>query len=379
MSQHVVIIGPTHPLRGGLADFNERLAQAFIDAGDKLSIYTFSLQYPGFLFPGKTQYSPDPAPEGLDIKVRINSVNPLNWRTVGNEISKLKPDLVIVAYWLPFMGPCLGTILRRIKKNKHSKVIALTHNIIPHEKRPGDKAFTKYFVKPVDAYVVLSRSVADDIRQFVKKDSPIEFIPHPVYDSYGSLIPKSKARQSLKLQKEGNYLLFFGFIREYKGLDLLLKAMADPRIKSAGIKAIIAGEFYSDPKPYEELIEELDIANQLELHTDYIPKDKVGQFFGAANLVVQPYKTATQSGISQLAYHFEIPMIVSNVGGLPEIVKDGKAGYVVERDPKALADAILRYFEEDRETEFRAFVQQEKKRFSWDKMVEQMKEMVSEL
>lgn len=379
MSKHIVIIGPAHPLRGGLADFNERLAKAFLDAGDQLTIYTFSLQYPGFLFPGKTQYSPDPAPEGLNIKVRINSVNPLNWQSVGKEISKLKPDLVVVAYWLPFMGPCLGTILRRIKKNKHSKVIALTHNIIPHEKRPGDKAFTKYFVKPVDAYVVLSRSVADDIRQFVKKDSPIEFIPHPVYDSYGPLIPKSKARQELKLQQEGHYLLFFGFIREYKGLDLLLKAMADPRIKAAGIKAIVAGEFYSDPKPYEDLIEELDIANQLELHTDYIPKDKVGQFFGAANLVVQPYKTATQSGISQLAYHFELPMIVSNVGGLPEIVKDGKAGYVVERDPKALADAILRYFEEDRETEFRAFVQQEKKRFSWNKMVEQMKEMVSEL
>ncbi len=373
MPQKVVIIGPAHPLRGGLADFNERLAKGFQDAGDEVLIYTFSLQYPGFLFPGKTQYSPDPAPEDLEIRVRINSVNPLNWRAVGREIRQLQPDLVIVAYWLPFMGPCLGTILRAAKKNKHTKVVALTHNIIPHEKRPGDKAFTRYFVKPVDAFVVLSRSVADDIRQFVKEECPIEYIPHPIYDSYGALVPKTKARQLLQLDPKGHYLLFFGFIRAYKGLDLLLKAMADPRIKAAGIKAIIAGEFYSDRKPYDALIQELGIADQLELHTDYIPKEQVGQFFGAADLVVQPYKTATQSGISQLAYHFEVPMLVTNVGGLPEIVPDAKAGYVVERDPKLIADGILRYFEEDREEEFRNFIQQEKKRFSWDTMVAAMK------
>jgi D-inositol-3-phosphate glycosyltransferase len=375
MSQRVIIIGPAHPLRGGLADFNERLAQAFLDAGDELSIYTFSLQYPSFLFPGKTQYTSDPAPKGMDIKVKINSVNPLNWRSVGREIAKLKPDLVIVAYWLPFMGPCLGTILRSIKKNKHTKVIALTHNIIPHEKRPGDKAFTKYFVKPVDGYVVLSRSVADDIRQFVKEDRPIEYIPHPIYDNHGTAMPKLEACKKLDLDPQGHYLLFFGFIREYKGLDLLLKAIADPRIKAAGIKAIVAGEFYSDRKPYDELIEELKIADQLSLHTEYIAKKDIPQFFAAADLVVQPYKTATQSGISQLAYHFEKPMVVTNVGGLPEIVPDGKAGYVVRRDPKALADAILKYFEEGREAEFRAFIQEEKKRYSWDEMVLKMKGM----
>jgi len=375
MPQKIVIIGSAHPLRGGLAAFNERLAQAFQEAGDDVEIYTFSLQYPGFLFPGKTQYSSDPAPENIKIHVKINSVNPLNWMSVGNEIAKINPDLVIVKFWLPFMGPCFGTILRKIKKNKKSKIVSIVDNIIPHEKRIGDRAFTKYFVKAVDAFIVMSRSVGEDMKLFVNKEQKVKYIPHPIYDNYGEIIEKSVAREKLGLDQNGKYILFFGFIRDYKGLDLLLKALADERVKAAGIKAIVAGEFYTDSKPYEDLMDELGIRDRLVLHTDFIPNAEVGLYFGASDLVVQPYKTATQSGISQMAYHFELPMLVTNVGGLPEIVANGKAGYVTEVEEKAIADAMLDFYENSRAHDFNVFVKEEKKKFSWESMVNAIKEI----
>lgn len=374
----IVIIGTAHPLRGGLAAYNERLAYAFQEAGEEVEIYSFSLQYPGFLFPGKTQYTDEPAPKDLKIRTRINSVNPFNWLSVGNEISKLKPDIVIVKFWLPFMGPCFGTILRRIKKNKHSRVVSIIDNIIPHEKRFGDRPFAKYFVKPVDAFVVMSRSVEEDMKKFVRADQPVRFIPHPIYDNYGLPIAKDESRKKLGLDSDGKYLLFFGFIRDYKGLDLLLDAMADERIRKMGIKAIVAGEYYSDSKPYEEQIERLGIKDLLILHTDFIPDSEVGPYFGAADMVVQPYKTATQSGISQMAYHFEKPMLVTNVGGLPEIVPNGKAGYVTEPNAKEIADAIVDFYENNRKESFEQFVKEEKKKFSWDTMVNGIKELAKQ-
>jgi len=374
MSQKIVIIGSAHPLRGGLAAYNERLAEAFQEAGDEVEIYTFSLQYPGFLFPGKTQYSSDPAPDGLKIHVKINSINPLNWWSVGREIAKLKPDIVIVKFWLPFMGPCFGTILRGIRKNKHTKIVSIIDNIIPHEKRVGDRPFAKYFAKAVDAFIVMSRSVGEDMKQFTQNQA-VRFIPHPIYDNYGAAVPMPTARETLGLAADGKYVLFFGFIRDYKGLDLLLEAMADERIRKAGIKAIVAGEFYSDSKPYDDQIEQLGIKDQLVLHTDFIPNSEVASYFGAADLLVQPYKTATQSGISQMAYHFELPMLVTNVGGLPEIVAHGKAGYVTEPNSKEIADAILDFYENKRADTFRQFVKEEKKRFSWESMVTGIKEL----
>jgi D-inositol-3-phosphate glycosyltransferase len=371
----IVIIGTAHPLRGGLAAYNERLAYAFQEAGEEVEIYSFSLQYPGFLFPGKTQYTDEAAPKGLKIHTRINSVNPFNWLSVGNEISRLKPDIVIVKFWLPFMGPCFGTILRRIKRNKHSRIISIIDNIIPHEKRIGDKPFAKYFVKAVDAFVVMSRSVEEDMKKFVRADQQVRFIPHPIYDNYGLPIARDESRKKLGLDSDGKYLLFFGFIRDYKGLDLLLDAMSDERIRKMGIKAIVAGEYYSDSKPYDEQIERLGIKDLLILHTDFIPDSEVGPYFGAADMVVQPYKTATQSGISQMAYHFEKPMLVTNVGGLPEIVPDGKAGYVTEPNAKEIADAIVDFYENNRKEGFEQFVKEEKKKFSWETMVNAIKEL----
>jgi glycosyltransferase involved in cell wall biosynthesis len=374
----IVIIGTAHPLRGGLAAYNERLAYAFQEAGDEVEIYSFSLQYPGFLFPGKTQYSSEPAPEGLKIQTKINSINPFNWLSVGNEISKLKPDIVIVKFWLPFMGPCFGTILRRIKRNKHSRIVSIIDNIIPHEKRVGDKPFAKYFVKAVDAFIVMSKSVEEDMKKFVGPNQPVRFIPHPIYDNYGLPVSQEESRKKLQLEPDAKYLLFFGFIRDYKGLDLLLEAMGDERIRKMGIKAIVAGEYYSDSKPYEEQIDRLGIRDLLVLHTDFIPNSEVAPFFGAADMVVQPYKTATQSGISQMAYHFEKPMLVTNVGGLPEIVPNGKAGYVTEVDAKAIADAIVDFYENNRVASFQNFVKEEKKKFAWETMVDGIKSLANE-
>jgi glycosyltransferase involved in cell wall biosynthesis len=272
------------------------------------------------------------------------------------------------------MGPCFGTILRRIRKNRHSRIVSIIDNIIPHEKRFGDRPFAKYFVKPVDAFIVMSRSVEEDMKKFVSTQ-PVRFIPHPIYDNYGLPLAMSESRKKLDLDPDGKYLLFFGFIRDYKGLDLLLEAMADERVRKMGIKAIIAGEFYSDSKPYDDQIERLGIKDLLILHTDFIPDSEVAPYFGAADMVVQPYKTATQSGISQMAYHFEKPMLVTNVGGLPEIVPNGKAGYVTAPNAKEIADAIIDFYENNRKETFEAFVKEEKKKFAWETMVNGIKEL----
>ncbi len=361
----ITIIGTAYPYKGGLASFNERMAQALQEQGHEVDIITFTLQYPGFLFPGKTQLSSEVAPAGLNITQAINSVNPLSWLKVGRRLKKSKPDLIIIKYWLPFMGPCFGTILRMAKGNKHTRVISVLDNVIPHEKRPGDNAFTKYFLKPVDAFVSMSQEVLQDLRSFTKT-KPAVFSPHPVYDNYGDALPEAAARKHLGLDTDAKYILFFGFIRKYKGLDILLEAMADERIKAAGIKLIVAGEYYGDKEMYEAQIARLNISEQLHLYTDFIPNSEVKYYFSAADAVVQPYRTATQSGISQIAYHFEKPMIVTNVGGLPEIVPNGKVGYVTEVSSTAIADAILKLYAASHIESFKAGIIEEKKKYSWD-------------
>ena len=360
----VVILGSAHPLRGGLAEFNERLAKAYMDRGDEVEIVTFTLQYPSLLFPGKTQYSDDPAPKDLNIHVWVNSINPFNWIAVGRRIKKMKPDLIICKFWLPFMGPCFGTILRIARRNPHTKVVSIIDNIIPHEKRPFDRAFTKYFVKSVDEFIVMSRSVQEDMNIFVDA-SRVQYIAHPIYDSYGPLIKMEEARRRLSLEEGIRYILYFGFIRKYKRLDLAIQAMADPRLKDLNVKLIVAGEYYTDEKPYTDLIAQLQLEDQIILKTSFIPKSMVGAYFGASHLVVQPYKTATQSGISQMAYHFEKPMLVTNVGGLPEIVDHNKSGYVVEVDANSVATALQDFFENNRLKEMTAGTIKAKNRFSW--------------
>jgi len=363
----VVIIGPGHPLRGGLATFNQRLAKEFITQGDDCYICSFSLQYPSFLFPGTTQYSTEPAPADIKIVSWINSMNPLNWIVVGNRLKKEKPDLVVVRYWLPIMGPALGTILRRIKKNKHTKIVCIADNIIPHERRPGDTAFTKYFLKSCDAFITMSEKVLEDLRQF-EKTKPALVVKHPLYDTFGEIISKQEAREKLGLDSNEPIVLFFGFIRKYKGLDLLLEAMSDERIKKAGIKLLVAGEFYEDAKQYQEQIDKLGIRNQLILKTDFIPDSEVKYYLCAADAVIQPYRNATQSGVTPLAYHFEKPMIVTNVGGLPSLVANEKAGLVTEPEPRAIATVILKFYQLG-ETYFIPHLRSEKQKYNWASLI----------
>jgi glycosyltransferase involved in cell wall biosynthesis len=361
----IALIGPAHPLRGGgISTFNERLATALQDEGHEVTIYSFSLQYPSFLFPGKSQFTDEPAPKGLSIKSIINSINPFNWIKAGNTIKKERPDLVIVRYWLPFMGPSLGTILRIVKGNKHSRILCIADNIIPHEKRPGDIAFTKYFIKPVDAIITMSREVLKDLENFTTK--PSVYKPHPLYDNYGLPVSKTEACNKLGLDANGKYILFFGFIRKYKGLDILLTAMKEESIKTAGIQLIVAGEFYDDRASYEELIQQYQLHDTVSLFTEFIPNDEVKYYFSAADLVVQPYRTATQSGITQVAYHFEKPMIVTNVGGLAEVVPDGKTGFVINPNPEEIADAIIRFYTPGSIPNLAENLAAERKKYSWE-------------
>lgn len=375
----VIIIGPAHPLRaGGITTFNERLARQFTKEGHQISIYSFALQYPGFLFPGKSQFTDEPAPIDIDIHTRINSINPFNWISVGTEIKRLKPDLVIVRYWIPLMGPCLGTILRFIKKNKHTKIICIADNIIPHEKRIGDKLFTRFFIKPVDAFITMSDQVLNDLRLFTT-DKKALLVSHPLYDNFGAKITKAEARLQLGIGNTEKILLFFGFIRKYKGLDMLLDAIKI--LKSAPtpfthFKLLIAGEFYDDRKLYDEQIDRLDIKDHLILHTTFISNGDVKNYFCAADVVIQPYRHATQSGVTPLAYHFEVPMIVTNVGGLPDMVPDTIAGLVAEPNAISLAEKILEYFTKG-ENDYQAGVIEEKKKFSWTKMVESILELAN--
>ena len=368
-NMHVIILGTAYPYRGGLSAFNERLASEYQQNGHTVEIYTFTLQYPSFLFPGKTQYSEEPAPEGLKILRKVHSCNPFNWLKVGKEIRKKRPDLMVVKFWLPFMGPCLGTIARRVRKNGVTRVVSVLDNVVPHEHRIGDRLFARYFVRSADGFVAMSRSVLADLDLFDTR-KPRQFCPHPLYDHYGSLLPRNEARRLAGLDEEGRYVLFFGFIRAYKGLDLLLEAFADKRLEQLGVKLVVAGEFYGDAAPYMEQIERLGIEERVVLRTDFIADSEVNRYFRSANIVAQPYKSATQSGVTQIAFHFEVPMLVTRVGGLPEIVPDGEIGYVVEPEAGAIADALVRYFEEDKEAAFTEGVRREKVKYLWPRMTE---------
>lgn len=374
----IVILGPANPYRGGIAALNERLAVELQQEGHEVTIFNFTVQYPGFLFPGKTQYTDDAAPVGIEIVRKVNSVNPLNWIKVGCELRRMKPDLVIVRYWLPFMGPSLGTICRLARRNRHTKVVCIADNIIPHEKRPGDRVFTRWFVGGVDGFIAMSKEVYKEIDLFVRH--PVKrFAPHPIYDHYGKKISREEALACLHLDGDFRYLLFFGFIRDYKGLDLLLMAMDDKRLRALPLKLIVAGEYYGNQMYYESLIEQYKLKDRLVMHTDYIPSDRINCYFCAADLIVQPYKSATQSGVTQIGYYFDKSMLVTQVGGLSEIIADGKSGYVVPPESKAIADAIVDFYKAGREAAFVEETRKLKRNFSWGNLTEKLFEIYNEV
>ena len=364
---NIVIIGPAHPFRGGIALFSERLAQQFQSEGHEVEIITFTTQYPNILFPGKTQFSDAVAPNNLKISRKINSTAPLNWLKVGKQLRKAQPDVVIFNYWMPFFAPCFGTIAKQIKKNQHTKILAITHNVIPHEKRVGDSALTKYFATKIDGFVVMSQQVMDDLKTFVPK-TPTQLSPHPLYDNFGEIKDKTIAKNELGLSTYYRYLLFFGLIRQYKGLDTLINAFADERIDKAKVKLIVAGEFYDDKLPYATLIQQHQLQDSIILVDKFIPDNEVVNYFCAADMVVQPYKTATQSGVTQIAYHFNKPMLVTDVGGLKEMIPNNVVGYVVEPNAKSVANAIVDFYTNNKEVEFVKGVAIEKQKYAWSNM-----------
>ncbi len=373
----IIIIGPAFPLRGGIAHLNESLCRAFIKEGDSAEIVSFSLQYPSFLFPGKTQKEEGNPPTDITIHTRINSINPLNWLSVASFIKEQKPDLVIIRYWLPFMAPCLGSIARLIK-SPNTKIAAICDNVIPHEKRPGDKQLTQYFVNSCDAFVLMSKSVEDDLRKF-DTVKPSTFIPHPVYDIFGKAISKEEAQKKLNLNSADKHILLFGFIRKYKGLDLLLNALANIKLKALNIKLIIAGEFYDNKDEYLQLIKENGLENNVIIRSDFIPSEEVKYYFCAADMIVQPYHTATQSGVTQIAYHFARPMLVTNVGGLAEMVTHNRVGYVTYTNTESIAASLNDFYQNNREKEFSENAAIDSSKFSWENMVKGIKGLANKI
>ena len=375
--KRIIIIGPAYPYRGGIADFNERLAREFQHEGHEVTTYTFTLQYPSFLFPGKTQYSTGPAPEDLSIVRKINSINPFNWIKVGREIRRQRPDMVMVRFWLPFLAPCLGTIARIIRRDKSIKVVGLLDNVIPHEHRIGDRIFARYMIKSIEGYVAMSEAVLGDAKSF-DNTKPFALTPHPLYDNFGAKVSREEAIKHLGLDEDTRYILFFGLIRDYKGLDLLLRAFADKRLREKKVKLIVAGEFYSNAEMYEQLEQELGLAPHIVWYKEFIPADQVRYFFAAADLVAQPYKSATQSGITQIAYHFERPMLVTNVGGLAEIVPHGKVGYVTEPNAEDIAEALVDFVAQKSEHDYRDGILEEKSKYAWSNMTKALFDVADE-
>jgi glycosyltransferase involved in cell wall biosynthesis len=377
LKKKIVILGVAYPYRGGIAACNERLAEEYQKNGAQVKIYTFTVQYPSILFPGKTQYANWEAPDGLIIERALNSINPLNWIKFGLKLKKEAPDLLIIRHWMPFFGPAFGTVLRFLKKNKKTKVISIVDNMIPHEQRPGDMMFNKYFVSAVDAFIAMSGSVLKDIQSLTSKPSLVS--PHPLFDHYGQREPSKHAQKKLGLSGKEFYILFFGLVRKYKGLDLLLEAMSHPNIKNKPIKLIIAGEFYDKMSYYTDIIKEHQLEDYVIIKNEFIPNEEVADYFNAADLVVQPYKSATQSGVTQIAYHFNKPMVVTNVGGLPEMVPDEKTGYVTEPQSGKVAEAIIKYYDHPQKEHFTSHILEQKKKYSWQTMVDAVEKLYNKI
>ena len=371
----ITILGPAHPYRGGLASIMEIMARTFQRRGDEVDIKTFTLQYPSLLFPGESQTVATPPPADLRICRCVNTMNPLNWVRVGRRIRRERPDFVLMKYWTPFMAPCFGTIARIARGNGHTKVLCQIDNVEPHEHHLSDKPFNRYYLHSVDGFVYMSEQVHSELRAY--SDAPALFSPHPLFENFGERVERSEACVRLGLDPANRYVLFFGLIRDYKGLDLLLDAWAQLRRagRTEGRRLIVAGEFYTAREPYLNRIADNGLQDEVLLHDRFIPDDDVKYYFSAADFVVQPYKTATQSGVTQIAYQFCVPMVVTAVGGLPEIVPDGRVGYVCEPTPEGVAGAIERMYEGDTLQRFRENCVEERRRFSWEEMCSRITEL----
>lgn len=345
MARKAIFIGPAFPYRGGIAAFNENLATTFQKNGWECKIYTFTQQYPNLLFPGKNQYATDTKAPDLSIKRAIYSTNPLNWLKISKDIVKEAPDIIITQYWMPFMAPAFGTILRGVKKELPRTLCAtIIHNFKAHERWIGDKQLNKYVANRTDLLVSLSTSVQKDIEESLPHKKVISLF-HPIYDHYGEPVTKTKALDHLKLDPEFSYFLFFGLVRAYKGVDMLIDAL--PMVKTnKPFKLIIAGEFYEDEKKYNTQIKKLGLEDKIIIKNEYIPNHEVPHYFCASDCIILPYRTATQSGVVPIAIHFEKPVIVTSVGSLSDIINKHKIGRIAQSDPADIARQIDSFLEQ---------------------------------
>ncbi len=376
-NQHkrLVLIGPMHPYRGGIAHFLEKMYRDLHTRGHDVTAVTFTRQYPERLFPGKTQYETGVVADPVPAVRLLDTVNPLSWVRTARHVAALKPEAVVFKYWMPFFAPAFGTVARMLRRHGIPSFVVVD-NAIPHERRPGDLALSRYFLRGGAGLIVMSASVAADLGR-LRVGAPVRQVAHPVYDIFGPAVPKAEARALLGLPAEAPVLLFFGFVRRYKGLHVLLEAL--PRIveRLPGMRLVVAGEFYDDEAPYRALIERHGLAPHVDVHADYIPDAAVASYFSAADLVVQPYVSATQSGVAQIAFQFEKPLVVTDVGGLAEVVPDGRAGLVVPpEDPAALARAVVRFFEENLAPVLAEGVRAEKQKYSWDRLYEVLEDLI---
>ncbi len=359
----IIIIGPAYPWRGGIAHHSGLLA-AHLSKRHEVELVTFSRQYPSFLFPGTSQYEEVQAPPALPAQQSIDSLNPLNWIRVGLALQKKAPALLLFTYSLPFFAPCYGTIAAIARRKPGIRTMFLCHNVIPHERRFGDRLLTRFAFAFADYFIVQSEAVQRDLVE-LRPDATFAMAHHPVFESFGNPIPKEEARQRLSISS-ARTLLFFGYVRQYKGLSVLLRALQNLH----DVHLIVAGEFYDDEQVYRDLTRELNISERVRFVNSYVPGSDVPLYFSAADAVVVPYLSATQSGIIQLAFNFDKPVIASHVGGLSEVVTDHETGRLVPPgDAAALAGAIREFYEKNEEPRMTAAVSRTKSEFSWDKLV----------
>ncbi|MBQ4532027.1 MAG: glycosyltransferase family 4 protein [Alistipes sp.] len=367
----IVILGPAYPYRGGLASIMHTMAREYQQRGHEVKIYTFSVQYPSILFPGKTQYVDGPAPADLHIERVMNTVNPLNWISLGLRLKRERPDMVLMKYWTPFMAPCFGTIARIARTNGVTKVVCQIDNVEPHESHIIDKPCNYYYLRGVDGFVYMSEQVHRELKSYTS--APAIFSPHPMFENFGTAIDRTEACRRIGVDAEQDYTLFFGLIRDYKGLDMLLRAWA--KWMPDGRKLLVAGEFYTSRESYVALIDELGLKDRVVLHDRFIADEDVCCYFSVADSLVLPYRSATQSGVTQIAYNFSLPMLVTNVGGLPEIVPDGVVGLVCEPTADGILQGLQRIYADGVLSQLKANFATERKRFSWSAMCDKLLEV----
>ena len=370
----IVLVGPFPPFRGGISDLNAALAD-HLSKRHEIHAINFTTQYPKVLFPGKTQFKKGDSAQEVDSIRCLSSINPFSWRKTAYKIIDIDPDLVLFRFWLPFFAPAFSGVAKKIRKYSDATIMAICDNIIPHEERLLDTRLTKRFFGFIDSFIVLSKKVENELLSFVPK-AKYKYSPHPIYSIFNNTLSKEQAKAELKLATK-KVLLFFGLIREYKGLDILINAMEKIKTELEDYTLLIVGECYENENKYTDLIKKAGITDNVKCHYSFIPDNEVGKYFSAADVVVLPYKTASQSGIVQIAYHFDTPVIVSNVGGLPEIVDEGKTGYCVEPNSNAFAKAIKAFYENDIISEMNSNISEYKSQFSWDAMVKAIEKLVN--